>query len=161
MKRALVLFAEGIGVVLFWLAWPAYQVYFRRGERTRVLLVDGEKTLVLKGWVSDGTWNLAGGGLHQQEDPAVGAIREVQEETGLALDASQLQYMGKATYHKAGLHFAYHRFFAAVSTAQPLARQRHEIAEMQWVPIGSLTPKNASQEVHDCIAAARANRLLQ
>jgi 8-oxo-dGTP pyrophosphatase MutT (NUDIX family) len=150
-----------IGCVVFWLAWPAYQVYFRRSARTRVLLVADGQLLAVKGWINDGTWNLPGGGLHRAEAPLDGAIREVGEETGLILQSQALTPIGTAVYRKAGLHFTYHMFYGPADASIALKLQRHEIAELRWVPLADSHQLPLSQEVTACLQAARSARLLQ
>jgi len=157
MKRV----ALWIGCVVFWLAWPAYQVYFRRSERTRVLLVAGSKVLIMKGWINDGSWNLPGGGLHKNEGPLDGAVREVGEETGLILDPTGLHYMGTAEFRRAGLRFTYHMYCGTADDSIALKLQRHEIAELHWVEIAALDTMPLSQEVRHTLEAARFKRLLQ
>lgn len=149
------------GTALYWLTWPAYVVYFRLSERTRVLLISGNEVLLLKGWIGNGKWNLAGGGLHRGENPLKGALREVREETGLLMAPEQLQYLGKELYRDKGIRFTYYVFIGIVHKGQPLIRQRYEIADMQWLPVADLSPRVVSQEVLACVAAARRKGLLQ
>lgn len=150
-----------LGTAFYWLAWPAYLVYFRLSERTRVLLVAGDEALLLKGWTGNGKWNLAGGGLHKREDPRAGALREVLEETGIRLEPEQLEYLGKEMYRDKGISFTYHVFVGTVDRSQQLTRQRHEIADIQWMAVADLTSRTASQEVLACVRAARSKGLLQ
>jgi 8-oxo-dGTP pyrophosphatase MutT (NUDIX family) len=157
MKRLFLAF----GRVLFWLAWPAFQLYYRRGERTRVLLLSGDEILVLQGWINDGTYILPGGGMHSDEQPLSGALRETQEETGLQLQPADLTYLGRDVYHKAGLHFTYHMFFAKADKAAPLKMQWYEVANIRWVPLSDLAAHHPSQEVLSCIRAAQQQHLLQ
>lgn len=152
---------QRLGTVLYWLAWPAYMVYFRLSERTRVLLIAGDEVLLLKGWMGNGKWNLAGGGLHRGERPVHGALREIREETGIHMTADQLEYMGTELYREWGITFTYHVFIGVADKAYPLVRQRREIADMQWMSVTALRPGLVSQEVLYCVAAARARGLLQ
>jgi 8-oxo-dGTP pyrophosphatase MutT (NUDIX family) len=136
-------------------------VYFRLGERTRVLLVDGDEVLLVKTWVGNGKWNLPGGGLHRHEDPAVGAIREVHEETGLALRAAQVTPLGVGVYNAVGIRFRYHVLIATVSKTVRLRRQRREIAQLAWLPVRDIHPDTCSQEVLGGVVVARQAGLLQ
>ena len=149
-----------IGYVLFWLAWPAYQVYYRRSSRTRVLLTCGSDMLVLQGWINDGTFILPGGGMHTGEDPVTGAVRETLEETGLRILPEALVYLGEATYRRAGLQFTYHMFTASADAALALKRQRHEVADIRWVPIAAPGVR-LSQDTQQTLQAARDHHLLQ
>ncbi len=55
------------------------------------LCVDGAGRLLLSrmraGYPDAGQWTLPGGGLEWGEDPASGALRELEEETGLRADS--------------------------------------------------------------------------
>ena len=80
-----------MGILAFWISWPALWIYLRRGERTRLLLVCNGEFLVLKSWLRAGRrWNLPGGGLHDGEQPDAGLMREVREETGITLSKQQI-----------------------------------------------------------------------
>lgn len=154
---------EKLGTVLWWLCLPAYMVYFRLGERTRVLIIseDGTQVLVLRTWVGNGQWNLPGGGLHRREDPAMGAAREVLEETGISLRVEQLVSLGLAEYRMRGIVFTYHMFAATGDVAARLIRQRREIAAVAWVPAADINEATSGQEVMAAVAAARTQGLLQ
>ncbi len=151
---------QSLGRITYWLAWPAYQVYYRLNERTRLLLVCQDEVLVARQWISDGTWSLPGGGLHKHEKPLDGVLREAKEETGLELRPQDLRYSGKGEYRKAGLHFTYHIFIARVQKPAELKRQRHEVAELRWLPMSDLTPHNASPDALYCLQLARERGLL-
>ncbi|MWG35450.1 NUDIX domain-containing protein [Halomarina oriensis] len=62
----------------------------------RATLVDGDSALlVARGRGSNvGEWALAGGHLDHQEPPAVGAARELAEETGLSIHPDDLTLLG-------------------------------------------------------------------
>ena len=97
---------QGIGIAVFWLAWPGLFVYLRWSERTRVLVVaGGEQVLLVKGFLSDGRWSLPGGGLHRHEDKLAGALRELREETGLVLKPEQLTPLASTIFRDRGLQF--------------------------------------------------------
>ncbi len=50
-------------------------------------------------WGCPGLWGLFGGGIEADEAPHEAALREVAEETGLALDAAALRPVGRAVLH--------------------------------------------------------------
>ncbi len=64
------------------------------GSRVRgcqVLVLDGDgRVLLIRHSYGSGHWMLPGGGLARREDPALGATREVAEETGLALNDARI-----------------------------------------------------------------------
>lgn len=132
------------GKITYRLAWPAFWFYYRRNERTRLLLVCGHEVLVLKQWISDGSWSLPGGGLHKNEKPVDGLLREAREETGLQFQPKDLQFLGKGAYRKAGLSFAYSVFFTRLNDKPKLHRQKHEVAELRWLNTDRLEQENLS-----------------
>jgi len=154
MKKAWIL----LGQALFWLLLPAWYIYLRFSRRTRVLLVKGDKALVVKGWINDGRWSLPGGGLHGDEDPMLGAMRELIEETGIDLSSSKLTWLGQAAQRQNGLHFNYYQFWYELTDQQEPKVETLEITEAVWLPITSLNAKNAQQHVLDTLAAWRAHR---
>jgi 8-oxo-dGTP pyrophosphatase MutT (NUDIX family) len=82
-----------IGVIGFWVGWPALYLYLRHSKRTRVFIRHNDELLVLKGWLGNGGWIFPGGGLHHGEDPVSGAVRETYEETGIRLDPQALTFI--------------------------------------------------------------------
>ncbi|MBI1857139.1 NUDIX hydrolase [Candidatus Saccharibacteria bacterium] len=56
-----------------------------------------DQILVTKNWMGNGKWSLPGGGLHHGEEPAIGAVREVLEETGIKLKPASLKLLGQET----------------------------------------------------------------
>lgn len=57
-----------------------------------VVVLDGDRVLLVQEEKPDvrGKWNLPGGALEQAEAPFDGAVREVQEETGLVIEPTGL-----------------------------------------------------------------------
>jgi ADP-ribose pyrophosphatase YjhB (NUDIX family) len=81
------------------------------------LCVDADDRILLcriaPGWWSDvGHWTLPGGGLEFGESPEAGAIRELEEETGLRGTVGELvdlhDWSGRWTHPRDGVDEAYH-----------------------------------------------------
>lgn len=72
-----------------------YVTSSRFRPRVRVEVCCGEEVLLVKGWLSDQTWSLPGGGVNPGERPSSAAVREVSEETGIVITRDQLRYVGK------------------------------------------------------------------
>ncbi len=147
MRRLL----EKIGVLIFFLAWPAFYVYLKRSERTRIIIANGNKVLVTRNWISDGAWSLPGGGLHQKEPIVQGAQRELYEETGLRVEQTQLRYLGRQTYRKYGHYFVFHTFVAHNVDISSLSRQKHEISRTAWMSPAELTDLNTAQDARKAL----------
>lgn len=135
MKRL----AQTVGRVLFWITWPALFIYFKIGRRTRLFVLCGSEVLVLKSWYGDGTYSFPGGGLHRNEDPKQGALRELYEETGLKLAPSQLQFLFEARVN-APQKITYKCVaFGAIFESKPEhVSPRGEIAEAAWKPVAEI-----------------------
>jgi 8-oxo-dGTP pyrophosphatase MutT (NUDIX family) len=120
------------GRLAFWVAWPLLFIYLLRGERTRVIVRCGGEVLVVKGWLGSGHWILPGGGLHIGEEASAGAMREVLEETAVALREEQLHYIGVFDAAR-GLRFRYHLFVAELDSKPAITPQRFEIIDLAWM----------------------------
>ena len=121
-----------MGRAVFWLTWPALWLMLRWSRRTRLLLICGDEFLVLRGWLGSGEWGLPGGGLHRGEDPVLGLIREVEEETGLRLRPDQLKYAFDGLYKSRGMRFTFLSYVVELQSKPSLKRQPREIAEITW-----------------------------
>lgn len=144
MKRKLWL---KLGVVVFWLSWPALWLYLRRSERTRLLLKHQDSFLVVRGWMSDGKWQLPGGGLHTGERRVKGLLREVQEETGLELAAEDVKLLTAEQCHVNGLRFKCHYFAAHIKRPLKPKLQGKEIAEITWLQRSDIRPATCGADV--------------
>ena len=141
-----------MGKLAFWISWPLLYIYLGWGERTRVLVVADDHVLMVRTWLGPGRWILPGGGLHHKEAPAVGALRELREETGVALDQIQLQAVGLHTAHDTGIKFQYHGFVARLPQRPLIKKQLLEIAEVAWVPVDQVLADNPVQSVRHLVA---------
>lgn len=135
-----------MGVIAFWLAWPLLWVYFRRGLRTRVIVEHDGYVLVVKTWLGTGKWILPGGGLHRNEKPGAGAVRELQEETGLQLNIKQLQSLGEGVISQHGLQYRYIAYYAKLDRLEPLRPKLTEISDAAWLPLAELMPAITSRD---------------
>lgn len=137
-------FKRRLGIIAFWLSWPALWVYLRGSQRTRLLIVCNDEILVLRSWLGNGSWGLPGGGIHKGETVIDGLIREVKEETGIQVSSKQLKSLGEADARESGLHFHYHAYVYILPTKPDLSLQRHEILESWWMPQYAVESNNCS-----------------
>jgi 8-oxo-dGTP pyrophosphatase MutT (NUDIX family) len=123
-----------LGRVAFWLSWPVSHVLLRFGSRTRVLICVEEEVLLVKGIVSGGKWSMPGGGLHKNEEPIMGALRETKEETGINLQADQLSFKGTFKGVNSEKHrYTYHVFTVRLPNKPTIIMQAHEIQDTTWM----------------------------
>lgn len=144
-----------LGRILFYLLLPILTIYLRIGERSRVLVLNGQKVLVVKGWLNNGQWSLPGGGIRHMEQADLAAVRELREETGIDVTPSELIKLGHSRQDQRLITFNYHRFMCRVNKEILLKKLQPEIADVAWIDIASLDKKNAQEHVLSTIAAWR------
>jgi 8-oxo-dGTP pyrophosphatase MutT (NUDIX family) len=97
----------------------------------KVLIRDeSDKVLILKDRFSD-WWDLPGGHIHTDETPEEGAIREVEEETGLTLNQVDLvigQEVDTDLGHRLGLFLVTH---IPLDSPKPLLSEEH--TDYAWI----------------------------
>mgnify|MGYP003328816944 CR=1 FL=1 len=139
------------GLVAFWLGWPVLWVYLRGKARTRVIVECQGKILVVRSLLGTGKWQLPGGGLHRGEEPSVGAARELLEETGLSVRASELVPLNevKTAKHTTiyGLTFLYYGFVVRIEQLPALRMQTLEITDIGWMDPADMHAGNTSKDV--------------
>lgn len=128
MKRAW----EFVGILGYWLTWPAVALFLRNSTRTRIIVVCGEDILLLKTWLGTGKWGLPGGGLHKNEDPAQGAARELREETGITSGAEAFEYLTTHVQHKRGVKYTLMVYALRLPNKPAIRKQRLEISDTTW-----------------------------
>lgn len=133
-------FWELLGRALYWLTLPLIVVYARFSKpRTRVLLLHDGKVLVVKNWLGSGGWSLPGGGMHADELPNNAAIREVNEELGVVLRASDLIELGGHVSKESKLLRSKYFLFAAKLEQEPkISLQKLEIMDSAWVGLAEV-----------------------
>lgn len=109
-------------------------VYFCRSHRTRLVLVSNDDVLLVRGYYGSGKWSLPGGGLHRNESPEDGLVREVREETGIIIDPKRLKELfEKRVVTETGLRFTMHAYGIKIKQKPKIRMQRGEIHETTWM----------------------------
>lgn len=129
---------EITGKAAFWATWPGIYLFLKFSVRTRLLVTCGEEILLVKSWLGSGLWSLPGGGLHFREQVLSGAARELREETGLKVAASQFRLLGDRKYADHGLSYTAHVVAVKLPQKPPVTPQRFEILEAKWFSIRDL-----------------------
>lgn len=156
---------ELLGRMLYWLTLPLIVVYSRFSKpRTRVLLLHDSKLLVVKNWLGSGGWSLPGGGMHSDELPLDAALREVSEELGLVLNASDVVELGAYVSKESRLlHSKYFLFVVQLELEPNITQQRLEIMDSAWIGLTEVktSRKRFSATVQDSLATwSKAQNLL-
>ncbi len=150
MRRLLIT----LSTAAFWLAWPVLYLVIGGTRRTRVLVIHDDKILVIKNLLADGRWSLPGGGIHKSEDPAVGAARELAEETGIHAEPATLISLGAQPCTNHGITYSAH-YFAARMSSRPITRPDFEVLDLTWANPKQLTD-NVSPDVRVAVSLDKA-----
>lgn len=123
-----------VGRVLYFPAYPLAALYLLNSRRVRVVVTDKSRVLIVKPWLNNGRWDLPGGGLHEDENPSQGAVRELREELGLKIDFSAVK-IHKQEDFRAGLlrYSAIYAYVVLDSSDSQFLLQKHEISDYKWV----------------------------
>lgn len=136
-----------LGRIAYWGVWPGSWLYLRGSHRTRLLLENDDSFLVVNNWLGTGKWNLPGGGLHKGEDPGLGLLRELYEETGVSLDAGDLRVLAEEPYRIHGFSYRCTYFYARVAHRPMTRRRKPEITAIDWAPRQQITSKAYGPDV--------------
>lgn len=107
-----------------------------------MIIYADNKILFVKGWLGKSDWILPGGGIHSDESPEQGAIREIKEETGLDIPKSKLQQIGDGTVNEYGLKFDYVAFAVHLKSIEPVTMQKWELVDIAWLPAKDILSRN-------------------
>lgn len=135
-----------IGNVLYWLTWPGiWLVITLTPPRTRIVVIYQDKVLLTKDWLGSGKWNLPGGGLHKNEPAKQGAVRELHEETGIRIKASDLQYLSTINARGSGITSTLVCFWAQLKSQPNIRKQKFEILEYCWMDLNQMNSFNLTK----------------
>lgn len=128
-----------LGIFMFWALWPLLWLYLRWSYRTRLFILCGNEFLVVRSWLGPGVYGLPGGGLHKDEKPIEGVLREVQEEVGFDIHANQLTHLYSDTSRSQGFRFKYECYLLKLDKKPNLKLQPKEIVDAQWQSLDNPT----------------------
>ncbi len=88
---------------------------------------------MVRSWVGSGKFGLPGGGLHRGEDERVGAVRELQEETGIRVQPSQLIKFMDLSQGDHGFTYTQHCYYVFLQNNPAITLQKNEIIDYVWL----------------------------
>jgi 8-oxo-dGTP diphosphatase len=117
-----------------------------------VLIVRAGRVLLARRAIAprQGTWDVVGGFLAPDEDPASGAAREALEETGLAVRLTRLVGMYPDAYGDDGTYTLNIYFEAEAPEGEPVAQS--DVAELRWFAPDALPDDLAFPHEQDLLA---------
>ena len=144
----------------YWLAWPFFWLGFHGSQRAKVFVFYNGKAAMVNGWVSDGSWDLPGGGIGARETAAEAAGRELEEELGLKLEKADIIFVGTHPCRHHRIPTTIHYFYTCLSVQPTIKRRRFEIRSTAWLSVDELAAL-PSPIVTEGLALLKAANLLQ
>ncbi len=86
----------------------------------------------------EGTWTMPGGKLEYGESFEEGVVREVLEETGLAIDPEGLKFIALNNDRNEHAHFITIGFLYEAAVGAPRVMEPDEIVRWGWFPLNNL-----------------------
>lgn len=141
------------GRAVFTILYPLFALYLGKDARTRVVLWHEGKVLLVRAWLGNGEWDLPGGGMHKNESPAQGAVREVVEELGIKIMPKELLPLGSTQSRSGLINLKLHFFQTKLNKPPTIKLQKIEITDAQWFSLRELdnlkTNTHAIQIIRD------------
>ncbi len=128
-----------LGRAFFLVTWPGIWLVVRLSPpRTRVLVIHDGEALLVKDWLGNGKWKLPGGGMHRDENPIQGAIRELKEEVSILATSSQLRQIAKFKTRSNRMNAQIIAFVLQVSDRPDVKMQPYEISDYTWCSLDDI-----------------------
>lgn len=126
-----------LGTTAYWVLLPLIMLYARATKpRARVLILQGDKVLLVKNWLGAGNWALPGGGIEKSETPAEAVTREAAEELAVIFEIEQLIDLGlHNSPEKGGLITKYYLYAVELSEFPTVIPRKLEITDYGWLPV--------------------------
>lgn len=127
-------------------------VYYRvckpktQGVKALVFNSKGEILLVRVGYMHK-KWVIPGGGINRTESPKDAAVRELQEETGVAVQEIEFIF---TLYHNKQYKQDTVSYFKAFSDTVDFVIDDEEIIDIGWFPCDQL-PKSRSERITEAL----------
>lgn len=136
---------ESIKNILYTIALFNAKIYwfiFKPITRGARIIIIYEDSVLLVKHRTRNNYNLPGGGIHKNEEPLSGAIREVREETGIIIPA-KAYLLGEYKNSTEGKKDTVFVFVSEIET-KITPQITFELSDAKWFPL-ELLPENISQ----------------
>lgn len=137
-------FYHVIGRVVQYPTWPVLSL--KRADRVRLAVVtrDGY-VLLVRNWFGRQNWTLPGGGVRGGESSAEAAVRELYEETGVVVDAADVELVETSTCNESCAPFSVtiYRVLLDERCALRPDGTLHEIIDQKWCQVDQLPRETA------------------
>lgn len=135
---------------------PKFEVvscYMESGDKILLLHRHNDKS-------QGGKWGVPAGKIDQGEDVVEAMIREAQEETGLALEPSKLEYLEKVFVRYPDYDFIYHMFRTKLAQQPAVTLSLTEHQTFQWVTPAEALQMDLVDDLDKCIEMSYSSTLL-
>lgn len=122
-----------------------------------VTVVDGDRVLLVERTAEPGVgdWSIPAGHLEVAEEPRVGAVRELDEETGLTVEPSALTLLEATQLESVGeKHVVSVGYAARSSDATGTPEPGSDAGAVEWVAVDALDERPLRPHVQRRVAAA-------
>ena len=120
-------------------AYFVLPLFMHNTRRTRVAIINrtNSKVLLAKTLLSDQKWKLIGGGVQRGEKAVMGAVREVNEETSMAISHKDLTFVKEQKETEKNVSYVAIYYRARLKNPEP-QRTGFEILDLGWFKLNEL-----------------------
>lgn len=133
------------GQIIYTLTYPLILLLVRNTERSYVAVIYQDKILLTRNWLSNRPiWRLPGGG-HQSSERAIdAAVRELKEETGVAIEPENFEILVESRPHRK--KFTYNIFYVVIDTQPEITANTLEIIDAKFIDFELIGSKFKTDE---------------
>ena len=149
-----------LGHVVYFLSKPIQWFFLKhRPPRAYVQIEHKSQILLVRNWLGSGKWSYPGGGVHKNEDPKVGACRELFEEISLKVKPDDLEKVtsGLTRYIIGGKRFIIYKL---TLDTKPTIIIDSELTGFMWVDSREMENFKITNEVKVAQAESKPSNLL-
>lgn len=140
-----------LGKIIYFFGYPIFRYLIKNSNRAYVLVKYQNKVLLTKNWLGfQKKWRLPGGGIKNQEIPAIAAARELSEEVGIHINYKDLKTLTNSSI-KAKYNYNYWLFELTLNYPPELQIDKREILLAEFIDTNKLNNIIISEEAKNAI----------